>query len=340
MSSPYEGRRALITGGHGFLAAHLGSALLEAGAELKLAVRRDAPVEWLVAEGHEAEIVVADLRDRDACRRAFRNVDFVFHLAAVGWGFHENRRRPSEVLAGNLAINTNVIELAGRSRLDGLMVTSSSSVYPQGLNRPAENLPLEKPPHPGEAPLGWAKRMAETQARFVHEQTGLPIAIVRPSNPYGPWDCLDLERSHVIPALINRALNREAPFRVRGSGRPIRSFIHARDVARGMLAALEHCADASPVNASNPQGTTIAELVTHVLELTDHRAEPVFDRSFPDGPPIKLPDASRLTRLLDGELTRLEEGLTDTIDWMASRRGAPCPPSSRTVVSSSPVGVG
>jgi GDP-L-fucose synthase len=308
----YSGSRILVTGSGGFLATHLVSALLAAGANVRVVGRRPRPAHYPDA----VEYLRADLLEHSARVAGLRGAELVFHLAAIGWGLHENMKRQGELLTQNLMLNTMLLDDASRAGVRGYLYTSSSSVYPSCLEELDEDAPWDQPPHQSELGFGWAKRMGEIQAQIYHQNCGMPIAIVRPANPYGPWDDFGSERSHVIPALIRRAFAREDPFVVWGSGRPLRSFIYAPDAARVMMLALEKQTSCRPVNIASPQTTSIAELVSLVLRLSGHAGtRVVFDTSKPDGHPRKVPGMRRAAALGMTEYISLGQGLEETIAW-------------------------
>jgi len=327
----YSGKAVLVTGGLGFLASHVIEALIKEGASVRTVGLRPRPAEY----PFDVEYVQADLRARDACARALRGMAHVFHLAAVGWGLHENMRRQPELLTENLLLNTTLLDAAHRAGVERYLYTSSSAVYPGGLQELEEDASWDDPPHPSEECFGWAKRMGEIQARAYHKHYGLPVAIVRPANPYGPRDNVDPQKSHVIPALIRRVVEREQPFVVWGSGRVVRSFVHARDVARGMLLALERYAVDEPVNLASSETTSIADLVRLVLELSGYvDADLRFDTSKPDGHPRKVPSVRRAAEHLGlTDYVPLREGLAETIAWYTGRKAGRQPPTNTTTAS-------
>ncbi len=307
----YRDKKVLVTGGAGFLGMHLVEALLARGAQVRAVGRRPRP-------GYlpTAEYLVADLTDAAEREKALRGIELVFHLAAVGWGLRENMQRQPELLTSNLLLNTAMLDAAYRPGVQGYLYTSSSAVYPGGLEELSEAALWSGPPHPSELNFGWAKRMGEIQARAYFEYYRMPIAIVRPCNPYGPWDSFDLHKSHVIPALIRRALAKENPFTVWGTGRARRSFIFAPDLTQGMLLALERRAVYAPINLASNETTSIAELARLILELCDHReAALYFDPCKPEGHPRKVPSVRRAQEIGLVSYTPLREGLRQTIAW-------------------------
>ncbi len=309
----YENRRVLVTGGSGFLGRYVIRALLGAGASVRSACRRPTPLPW-----SEVDVVGADLRRPEDCARAVRGMDAVFHLAAYGWGLGENVKRQPELLTENVLLNTALLDAAYRAGVERYLFTSSSSVYSTGdVDILTEDQPWDAPPHSSESCFGWSKRLGEIQGRAYHEHYGMGVAIVRPSNPYGPGDNFDPETSHVIPALIRRAVARENPFVVWGSGRAVRNFVHARDVARAMLLALERHPTATPFNIAGEESTSIRELVHLVLRLAGHEGATVeFDATQPEGHHRKVLSVKKAANLLGFRVEiGLETGLAETIEW-------------------------
>src|SRR5882757_4850204 len=104
----YSGRKILVTGGNGFIGANLMAALLQNKANLRSV--GTAPRPDVLAP--DIQYLQADLRDRDACRRAVDGMDCVFHLAAVGWGLHENMRNQPRLFTENVLMNTALLDAA------------------------------------------------------------------------------------------------------------------------------------------------------------------------------------------------------------------------------------
>ena len=108
--------------------------------------------------------------------------------------------------------------------------------------------------------------MGELQAEaYKIEYNWDKISIVRPANVYGPYDNFDPENAMVIPSLINRALSGEKPLVVWGDGSPIRDFIHSKDVARGMLLAVEKGIN-EPLNLGSGEGVSIKQIAETIAK--------------------------------------------------------------------------
>jgi GDP-L-fucose synthase len=161
-------------------------------------------------------------------------------------------------------------------------------------------------------------------------QYGTNFMSVMPTNLYGPGDNYDLEKSHVIPALIRKM--HEAKERgdsqvvIWGTGTPRREFLYSDDMADACVFLMEKC-DAEEVGEFVNIGTgtdqTIAELATLVADVVGFKGRLVFDTSKPDGTPQKLLDVSRLNALGWQAKTRMREGLgmayTDFLGNIANR---------------------
>ena len=138
---------------------------------------------------------------------------------------------------------------------------------------------------------------------------------------YGPRDRFDPQRSHVIPALIEKAINTTGGiFSVRGSGKASRAFIYVEDFARGVIEVAARIPGANPVNIGVDEEVTIEELARRIAdltnELTDRRPEPLFETDAKEGQPRRNCDTRKAKRLLGFEArVSLNEGLRRTMEW-------------------------
>ncbi len=304
-----------MTGGLGFLGSHVVRRLLACNADVRITTHRSDP-----PTSRDYEVIKADLTRYDDCRRAAKSMDLVFHLAAYGWGLGENVGRQSSLFTNNVLINTAMLDAAFIENVSRYLFTSSSSVYSGASSVLDDETPWNGDPHASELSFGWAKRIGEIQARIFAENNGMQIAIVRPSNPYGPHDDFHPTRAHVVPSLIVRAFERRNPFVVWGTGKVERSFIHADDVARALLLALEKYAVCDPVNVASCEVTHISDLARMVLDLSGHKdAEIAFDSTKPEGHPRKHLTTRKAEEKLEFQAKiGLRQGLQDTIEWYRS----------------------
>ena len=157
--------------------------------------------------------------------------------------------------------------------------------------------------------------MGELQAEAYQIEYGWDrIVVVRPGNTYGPYDNFDRENAMVIPSLIKRAVDGENPLRVWGDGSAKRNFIHARDVARGMILAAKKMPK-QPINLATKAGVSIKELVEIIVDQLDVKPKVIWDTSKPAGDRNRIMDISRARSIGFEPQISLEEGIQEVMDW-------------------------
>ncbi|MEK9178440.1 MAG: NAD-dependent epimerase/dehydratase family protein [Patescibacteria group bacterium] len=244
------------------------------------------------------------------------------NLAARVGGIEYNRTHQATMLRDNLLIGNVMLESARKEGIEHFLVVSSACVYPRECSIPTpESEGFLSEPEPTNGGYGWAKRMSERLGQYYAEEFGMKVSIVRPYNAYGPRDHFDPQFSHVIPALIKRALDGEDPIKVWGSGKQTRAFLFVEDLVEGMLLAMEKYPKADPVNLGTDEEITIEELVKKILEIGRINAKIEFDLSKPDGSPRRNSDNKKAVGKLGFRAkTTIEEGLRKTIDWYRKNR--------------------
>lgn len=309
----YRGKRVLVTGGAGFVGSHLVEELLRQDAFVRIPVHQRSPV----IHDHRIEIVKADLTRPEECLTVMAGMDYVVHAAGAVGAAGITPAHQLEGITLNLLLTTRVLTAAWNAGVSRLLLFSSSTVYP-AFNRPVkEEETWAGPPHPSYMGYGWMKRYTEKLGEFVVSNSSLQIAIVRPTAVYGRRDNFDPRMGHVISALILKALRKENPFFVWGTGDEVRDFLHISDLARGSLFALEKYAVCDPINIGCGKGVTIRQIVQAVLKATGHEtAEVVFDASKPTTIPFRAVDTSKAREILGFMPSiSLEAGLKDTVKW-------------------------
>jgi GDP-L-fucose synthase len=196
------------------------------------------------------------------------------------------------------------------------LVFGSSTGYP-AANRPvAEQEMWNGPPYAAYLGYGWMRRYVEKLAEFVADRSGMRIIIVRPGAIYGPRDNFDPATSHVIAALIRRAVERENPFVVWGTGNEVRDILHIEDFVSGSLLALTKSRSNDPVNIASGEATATRDLARLVLDATGHQAEVRFDATRPVAIPYRVLDVGKARRELGfTPRYRLADGLAATVRW-------------------------
>lgn len=263
-----------------------------------------------------------DLRDPQQVDRMIQENQptHIIHCAAKVGGIGGNMSGMGAYFYDNLMMNTNIIESSRKFGVEKLMVFTSTCVFPKDIEYPLTEEKIHLgPPHETNYGYGYAKRMAEVQIRAYNQQYGSKYFCVIPCNMYGPNDNYNLEKSHVIPALIHKVylakLNR-TDINVWGSGKSLREFIFSRDVARICENLIVNYNNKKPIIISNPKEISIEELVLTICDILGFKNNIVFDSSKPDGQYRKPSDNSYLKSLIgEYEFTDLRVGLEETIDF-------------------------
>lgn len=316
MSGFYKGKNILVTGGTGLIGRPLVEMLIAAGAKVTV-VSLDDPSR--APQG--CTFVRADLREFSECQRACEGMEVVFQLAGVKGSPAMTAKRPASFFVPTIQFSINMMEAARRAGAERFLFTSSVGVY-----SPAEVFYEDDVwktfPSPNDRFAGWAKRMGELQAEaYKIEYNWDKISIVRPANVYGPFDNFDPENAMVIPSLIRRAVEGENPLTVWGDGSPIRDFIFARDVARGMMLAVEKGIN-EPINLGSGTGVTIREVAEMVAKYVPGGPVPiVWDKDKPAGDKKRLMSMERASGYGFNCEVSIEEGIRETIAWYVANKG-------------------
>jgi len=314
----FKNKQVLVAGGTGLVGIQLVKLLIEKqGANVRIA-SLDDPL-----RAHPgAEFIRTDLTSYENCLTVCDKMDYVFNLLCVKGSPVVTRDYPVDFLVPMTIFNLLLMEAARIKEVGGFLLTSTVGVYP-----PAEIFKEEDAftgfPSPNDLYGAWSKLTAELQARAYMQQKKTTkfyskiwdnISIVRPANIYGPYDNFDSINSMVIPSLIKRALSGENPFIAWGDGKPVRDFIHSRDVARGMIFAAEH-GSGMALNLGSGTGITIKELVESVLENVNPKPEIRWDTNQPTGDALRILDTTKALAMGFSPQISLKNGIKEVIDF-------------------------
>ena len=306
----FKNKKIFVAGATGLIGSHVTHLLLKHGASVRIIVHKKANI-----FGDKVQVLNGDLLKMEDCVRCVKDMDFVINTAAVSGGLGKHKNDPIEVFTPNLLINTQLLEASRLENVETFHFSSNNSVYPTSEKPMIEEEGVKGIPYP----IGFAmvKRMAELQSKIYYENTDMKIAVTRGSNTYGPNDNYNLDTSHVIPALIVKAVEKQDPFVVWGDGESIRDYIHARDLAKGILETIEKFACAEPINIGTGIRTSTKELVKLILHITGHQPSEIkFDDTKPGGQKIKLIDIKKSEEKLGFKTEiSLREGLTESVNW-------------------------
>jgi GDP-L-fucose synthase len=305
-------RTVLVTGGTGFL----GRAVVDA-------LSRRAPGACIAPSSADY-----DLRDPAAVNAMFGDTqpDMVIHLAARVGGIGANMARPADLYLDNLLMGTYVLEEARKRDTGKTVMIGTICSYPKFTPVPFQESSLwQGYPEETNAPYGIAKLAQLVQLQANREQYGQHAIYLMPTNLYGPRDKFHPAVSHVIPALVKKAVEAKEEgadhMVVWGTGAASREFLYVDDAAEGILRAAEFYDDGEPVNLGADRELPIRDLVRIIVDLVGFEGEVRWDTSKPDGQPRRGVDGSRAQERFGFVAgTSFEEGLRLTLDWYLANR--------------------
>ena len=295
-----EGKRILLTGGNGFFGQHIQNEL-----------RKESPSEIIIPD-----ISKYDLRYRENIKTVLKNVDIVIHAAGTVSGIGGIQRLPATTFYDNAIMAILVMEEACQANIEKLVTIGTACSYPKFGNIPLKESEIwDGYPEETNAPYGIAKRLfiAGSEAyRTQYDFNSIPLIIF---NLFGPGDNFNPATSHVIPALIRKCFEDEKLI-VWGDGSPTRSFLYVKDAARAVVMATKRYNEVLPINIGTSEETSIEELVSLIVKLTDFSGDVVYDTSKPNGQPRRCAEISLAKDKFDFEAKyQLRDGLKETIDW-------------------------
>jgi GDP-L-fucose synthase len=242
--------------------------------------------------------------------------DYVFICAAKVGGIMANSNYPVDFLYDNTTIALNAIHLAHEAGIQNLMFLGSSCIYPKHAPQPIkEEHLLTGPLEPTNESYAIAKIAGIKMCEAYRKQYRRNYVSVMPTNLYGIGDKYDLENSHVLPALIRKAhvakQNNDSTMTVWGTGKVMREFMFADDLADACVFLMEKGYDGGLLNIGTGKDVTIREVAELVCRTVRFKGDLVFDNSKPDGTPRKLLDVSKINKLGWKAKTSLADGVNE-----------------------------
>ena len=257
-----------------------------------------------------------NLLDPAAVQKFFAETkpEFIFYAAAKVGGIHANNTQPAAFIYENLQIQNNLIHTAYQNGVRKLLFLGSSCIYPKFAPQPLkEESLLAGALEPTNEWYAVAKIAGIKLCQAYRRQYGCDFISAMPTNMYGPNDNYDLQTSHVLPALIRKfhdaKTSSAATVTCWGTGKPLREFLYADDLAGACVFLMEHYSEEQFINVGSGSEITIRELSELVKRVVGFSGEIVWDSSKPDGTPRKLMDSSRLFALGWKPKVDLEAGI-------------------------------
>ena len=314
-------KRAIVTGGGGFIGSYLVKKLIDKGYNVGV-------VDNLIRGSHsrlesiskKIELFNADVRDKDALVKVFKNVDVVFHLAAVN-GTENFYNHPELVLDVGIRGALAVVEACQEMGVYDLVVASSAEVYqtPSILPTP-EEIPLLLPNSINPRYSYGGSKIASELIAFNYGQKHFrKMQVFRPHNVYGP----DMGWKHVIPQFLVKAMeainkyegDKMIPFEIKGDGSETRAFCYIDDIVDGIITMYEKGSHREIYHIGNDSEISIKDLATKVAESLNIKFDITFTDSMKGGTPRRCPNIEKMKKLGYFPKVHLEEGIQKTAKW-------------------------
>jgi NAD dependent epimerase/dehydratase len=312
-----KNKRVVLTGADGFIGSHLAERLLAEGCQVRAFVYYNSFNSWgwldtLPKETKDKfEIFAGDIRDPNGVRTAMKDIDVVFHLAAliaIPFSYHS----PDSYIDTNVKGTLNIIQAAKDLNVEKILVTSTSEVYGTAQFVPITELHPKQP----QSPYSASKIGADCIADSFYRSFDLPLTIVRPFNTYGPRQ----SARAVIPTIITQLLSGEKDIKL-GDVTPTRDLLFVKDTANGFVEiAKSDSLIGHEVNIATQSEITVGELAQEMINQINPEAKIVSDEQ------RLRPAKSEVFRLFGSNEKikqhtswspnyTLQQGIAETIEW-------------------------
>jgi len=313
----WKNKKILVTGADGFIGSHLTERLVELGVKVRALVYYNSFNSWGWLDSfpketlNKIEVIQGDIRDIYNLRSVMKNIDIVFHLAAL-ITIPYSYISPVSYIKTNIEGTLNVLQVATDLKLEKVIHTSTSETYGTAQYIPIdENHPLQ-----GQSPYSASKIGADMIAQSFYCAFNLPVVIARPFNTYGPRQ----SARAVIPTIVSQIISNSS---VRlGSLNPTRDFVYVKDTVDGLIAVAQSDSSIGEViNIGTGVETSIGDLFEKIKAVLGKDVKVTFDeeRVRPEKSEVLRLCASteKAKKLLNFQTKyTLEEGLKETIDWI------------------------
>ncbi len=319
MAKNKKNNSVLVTGADGFIGSHLTELLVKSGFKVKALSYYNSFNYWGWLEEinclKDIEVIPGDIRDPHFCKKITKDVDIIFHLAAL-IAIPYSYTSPDSYVDTNIRGTLNICQAGMENYCKKIIITSTSEVYGTARYVPIdENHPLQ-----AQSPYSASKIGADAMAMSFFNSFNLPVTIVRPFNTYGPRQ----SARAVIPTIISQIASGKKSIYL-GDTRPTRDFNFVKDTCKGFLEiALNDKTNGETINIGSNSEISIDEVYKLIKKITKSNVHLI-----PDNNRLR-PEKSEVFRLwCDNTKIKkltgykpdysLEDGLKETIDWFSRK---------------------
>ena len=308
----------LVTGADGFIGSHLTEILLEKGCMVKALSQYNSFNNWGwiedIPKNKNLEVISGDIRDPNFCRKITKNIDIIFHLAAL-IAIPYSYEAPDSYIDTNVKGTLNICQAARENNVSRVIHTSTSEVYGTAKYVPID----EKHPKQAQSPYSASKIGADAMAMSFYNAFDLPITIARPFNTYGPRQ----SARAIIPTIISQIAAGKKQIKL-GDLSPTRDFNYVKDICRGFIALAEsNKTVGKEINIASNYEISMKDTLELIKKIMKSDVEFVTDeqRLRPKNSEVfrLWGDNSLITSLTDFDIKySLEKGLKETVDWFSN----------------------
>jgi len=312
-------KKVLITGADGFIGSHLAETLVKAGNQVKALVQYNSFGTWGWLDqspySNDMEIVSGDVRDSEFCREITKDIECIYHLAAL-IAIPYSYQAPESYIDTNVKGTLNICNGALRNKCDRVLITSTSEVYGTARYVPIN----EEHPLQAQSPYSASKIAADALAISFYNSFRLPVTIVRPFNTYGPRQ----SARAVIPTIISQIASGIKEIKL-GDVTPTRDFNYVSDTCKGFL-EIANCKEAigETINIGSNYEISVGDTLDMIKDIMKSDVQFITDsqRMRPTGSEVfrLWCDNSKIKKLtgFQPEID-IRTGLTKTIDWFLNK---------------------
>jgi len=315
-------KKVLVTGADGFIGSHLAEKLLDEGCKVKAFVYYNSFNSWGWLDTipkekiREIEIISGDIRDSYMVETAAKNVDIIFHLAAlisIPFSYHS----PESYVDTNIKGTLNVLQAARKFDPERVLITSTSEVYGTAMYVPID----EKHPKQGQSPYSASKIGADFMSESFYRSFNIPVVTVRPFNTFGPRQ----SGRAVIPTIITQLLSGGKEIKL-GSLHPTRDLVYVKDTVNGFVEiAREKKLIGEEVNIATNSEITIGDVAERIIKTINPEAKIISDenRIRPENSEVKRLYGSneKIQKYTNWKPSyTFDEGLQETIEWFRNSK--------------------